>query len=191
MARSAATRRTDPLRALGVVASVLLIAACSGGGSSDTPEPSVEQQSITVRSASFEDGAAIPVEFSCDGSNTSPALQWSGVPDSAKALALVVADPDAPGGTFYHWVVADIPTTTLGVDAGGTPKGGVVAENSSGDAAYMGPCPPSGTHRYRFTVYALSTPSGVSGGESTEDAVTAIDKVAAAGGTLTGTFSRS
>jgi Raf kinase inhibitor-like YbhB/YbcL family protein len=170
----------------------LVVAACSGSDSSDTPEPSADtsDSSITVTSDAFGDGDAIPVEFSCDGSNTSPALSWSGVPATADALALVLADPDAPSGTFYHWVVADIPTTINSVDAGGTPEGGVVAQNSAGDPAYMGPCPPSGTHHYRFTVYALSERTGISADASTDDALSAIDAVADTAGTLTGTYTR-
>ena len=173
-------------------AACLVVAACSGSDSSDTPEPSADMSggTITVTSDAFGDGDAIPVEFSCDGSNTSPALSWSGVPASADALALVVADPDAPSGTFYHWVVADIPTTTTRVDAGNTPEGGVVAQNSAGDSAYMGPCPPSGTHHYRFTVYALSERTGISADASTDDVLSAIDAVADTAGTLTGTYTR-
>ena len=98
-------------------------------------------------------------------------------PANAVALALVVSDPDAANGTFYHWIVADIPPETTGFELGATPDG-VVAQNSTGQSAYMGPCPPSGTHHYRFTVYALDKKTGLTEGADTTDALNAIQDVA-------------
>ena len=82
-------------------------------------------------------------------------------------MALVVDDPDAPSGTFTHWVVLDIPSTTTSSSEGGVPAGGVQATTSAGEAAYAGPCPPSGTHHYRFTLVALDAKTGLAEGPST------------------------
>jgi Raf kinase inhibitor-like YbhB/YbcL family protein len=103
-------------------------------------------------------------------------------------LALVVDDPDAPGGTYTHWVVTDIPPGTRGVEAGRPPPG-VVGRNSAGHAAWAPPCPPAGTgtHHYRFTVYALPRPLRLPAGTAPDDAVRAIRGAARASGRLTGT----
>jgi Raf kinase inhibitor-like YbhB/YbcL family protein len=145
---------------------------------------------ITVTSTAFDDGGVIPERFSCDGAEDSPPLAWSGIPDDAAAVALVVDDPDAPSGTFTHWVVLDIPVTTTTSDQGAVPRGGIEASSSSGDAAYVGPCPPSGTHRYRFTVVALDDETGLAAGAGLADALAAVDEHALARGTLTGTYAR-
>jgi Raf kinase inhibitor-like YbhB/YbcL family protein len=120
----------------------------------------------------------------------SPPLAWSGVPNDAAAVALVVDDPDAPSGTFTHWVVLDVPPATSSSDEGAVPAGGTQAESSAGPAAYAGPCPPSGTHHYRFTVIALDEETGLAQGASLDDALAAVDEHATARGTLTGTYSR-
>jgi Raf kinase inhibitor-like YbhB/YbcL family protein len=106
------------------------------------------------------------------------------------AWALVVDDPDA-GGTFVHWVVLDIPPATRSIAAGSVPAGATQAMNSAGSAAYAGPCPPSGTHHYRFTVYALSAPTGLPDGAATEDAIAKIRSAAQAKGTLVGLYART
>ncbi len=188
--------RRPPHRA-GLVAGLLVcvvgLAGC--GGDSDQPDDAGTStlqipSTIDVTSSVFDDGDAIPPGYSCDGTNSSPPLAWTGVPAKAVALALVVSDPDAANGTFYHWIVADIPPETTGFELGATPDG-VVAQNSTGQSAYMGPCPPSGTHHYRFTVYALDKKTGLTEGADTTDALNAIQDVAFADGTLVGTFART
>jgi hypothetical protein len=148
-------------------------------------------EQISVTSRAFGEGDAIPVEFTCDGADDSPPLAWTGAPDDAAAVALLVDDPDAPRGTFVHWVVLDLPPSTTSVGSGEVPAGGVQARNSAGEASYFGPCPPSGTHRYRFTVYALSEPTGLDTGADLDEAVTAIDRLAVARGRLTATYHRA
>jgi Raf kinase inhibitor-like YbhB/YbcL family protein len=98
------------------------------------------------------------VTYSCFGANQSPPLGWRGVPAGAVELALVVDDPDAVTGRYLHWVVVGIDTDTAGTSAGRPPSGATVLPNSGGDSSYLGPCPPAGTgtHHYRFTLYALS-----------------------------------
>lgn len=146
---------------------------------------------ITVSSSAFQDGQAIPARFTCDGDGAPPPLAWDNVPKDAAALALVVDDPDAPRGTFVHWVVLDMPVETTALDAGGVPSGAAQAKNSAGKASYYGPCPPSGTHHYRFTLYALSQRTGLSDGADMHDALDAVESSATAQGRLVGTYKRS
>jgi Raf kinase inhibitor-like YbhB/YbcL family protein len=106
------------------------------------------KSTITVTSPSFAADQPIPREYTCEGAGESPPLAWSAVPSDAKSLALLVDDPDAPHGTFTHWIVVNIPPTETSLAPGQLPAGAVAS-------AYRGPCPPSGTHHYRFHVYAL------------------------------------
>ncbi len=115
-----------------------------------------------ISSPAFADGADIPGRHTCDGENLSPQLTWFDVPDGTRSLALIVDDPDAPRGTFTHWVLYDIPAdvSALGENvAMGTI--GIAGRNSFGRSGYGGPCPPpaDAAHRYRFTLHALDVPS--------------------------------
>ena len=164
----------------------LLLAGCGGDQSHEVDSDAAA--TITVSSSAFAEGDEIPQHYTCDGDEVSPPLEWSGGrPD---AWAMVVDDPDAPGGTFVHWVVVDIAAGTTSVETGGVPAGGTQAVNSSGEAAYAGPCPPSGQHRYRFTVYALDTPTGLPRTASLDDALDAIGDHATARGTMTAVYTR-
>jgi len=112
---------------------------------------------MKLKSKDFEENGNIPSEFTCDGRNISPQLSWDDAPAKTKSFALSVADPDAPGGTWIHWLVHDIPRDVRNIEQGGLPKGAKHVENDFGMKEYGGPCPPSGTHRYIFTLYALDT----------------------------------
>ena len=112
---------------------------------------------MKLKSKDFEDNSNIPSEFTCDGRDVSPQLSWEDVPDETKSFALSVTDPDAPGGTWIHWLVHDIPKDVRSIKQGGLPKGAKQVENDFGMENYGGPCPPSGTHRYIFTIHALDT----------------------------------
>lgn len=148
-------------------------------------------QVIKVSSDAFADGQSIPARFTCDGGGQPPPLAWNGVPAGTAALALVVDDPDAPRGTFVHWVVLDLPGDATELDGSSLPSGAIQATNSAGRASYSPPCPPSGTHHYKFTVYALSAPTGLRDGAALDTALRAIESTATAQGTLTSTYSRS
>jgi len=111
---------------------------------------------MKISSPAFSDGGLIPAKYTCDGRNVSPPLTFAGVPDTAKSLALIVDDPDAPGGTFDHWIVWNIPPTTTTISDGQVTEG-TSAANGFGKSGYGGPCPPSGEHRYYFKLYALDT----------------------------------
>ncbi|MEJ2684920.1 MAG: YbhB/YbcL family Raf kinase inhibitor-like protein [Candidatus Sulfobium sp.] len=111
-----------------------------------------------IASPAFEENGRIPQEYTCDGEDVNPPLNIENVPPSAKSLALIVDDPDAPGKTWVHWVLWNIPPATTEIKENSVPKGAAQGKNDFGKNSYGGPCPPSGTHRYFFKLYALDTP---------------------------------
>jgi Raf kinase inhibitor-like YbhB/YbcL family protein len=173
-----------------------LLAACGGSGGPSTSTPAGQATAATpssaaaimVRSPAFAAGATIPVRFSCRGSNRPIPLTWTGVPVGAASVALVMDDPDAPSGTFTHWVVFNLPATSSGITNGRLPAGAAQAENGRGQAAYTGPCPPSGTHHYRFTVYAEPKKLALSARAALPEALAAIKANPLSSGRLTGLF---
>lgn len=112
-------------------------------------------QHITLSSSAFEHGKPIPARYTCDGKDVNPPLSISQVPSTAKTLALIVDDPDAPAGTWSHWLVWNIAPTTSEILEGTVPGGSVQGINDFRRSSYGGPCPPSGTHRYFFRLFAL------------------------------------
>lgn len=111
-----------------------------------------------LTSPAFSDGSPIPAQHTCDGRDRSPALRWSGAPEGTRSFALIVHDPDAPGGAFTHWVLFDIPAGVEEIPEGAAPTAvGLPGANDFGKTGYGGPCPPPGhgRHRYFFTLYAL------------------------------------
>jgi len=147
---------------------------------------------MTLRSAAFADGGSIPAVYTCAGRELAPPLRWRGVPRAARALALTMDDPDAPGGTFVHWVVVDLPPGTTALRRGAPPPGARALENSFGKRGYGGPCPPDGDrpHHYVFRIYALDAPLRLAASTSPGDARAAIGSHAIASGRLTGRFGR-
>lgn len=145
---------------------------------------------LTVKSTAFADGAPIPERFSCKGSNTPPPLSWSGVPDGAKSVAVVVTDPDAPSGVFVHWIVVGLPAGANGSLTGsGLPAGAKAEKNSADQSAYTGMCPPAGeTHRYVFEVFALKTDVTFPADASPIDKVKALRNASGTAGKLQGQF---
>lgn len=117
-------------------------------------EAKMSQMKLT--SSAFNHAARIPAAFTCDGSDTSPPLAISGVPGEAKSLVLIMDDPDAPAGTWVHWMLWNIDPATRGIAQGSVPRGAEQGVNSWRRKGYGGPCPPSGQHRYYFRLYALS-----------------------------------
>jgi Raf kinase inhibitor-like YbhB/YbcL family protein len=115
----------------------------------------VEKEVLTMKLECPDIGETIPIKFTCDGEDISPALIWSEFPAETKSFAIAVTDPDAPAGTWVHWLVYNIPGTKTSIAEGEIP--GIEVNNDFGKKNYGGPCPPSGTHRYYFTIYALST----------------------------------
>lgn len=110
---------------------------------------------MKLTSSNFEPNQAIPSRFTCDGEDISPALQWEDIPTGTKSFVLIVHDPDAVHGDWVHWLVKNIPATVIAVPENTVPIGGTGVNNSFGKTVWGGPCPPAGTHRYMFEVYAL------------------------------------
>jgi Raf kinase inhibitor-like YbhB/YbcL family protein len=180
-----ASRRVAACASL--VAALASLTGCGLFGDDVTEPARTAPATLALSSPAFEDGGRVPTRFTCKGANVSPPLRWTGVPDDARALALVVTDPDAPGGTYAHWIVFNLPPETGSLAAGELPSAARQARNSAGRPRYDGPCPPSGTHHYRFVVYALRTPTTLGNGAATDRALAAIDGKAIGRGTLVGT----
>lgn len=138
--------------------------------------------SLTVTSTAFREGESIPPEYTCWGAGRIPPLAWTGVPENAHSIAVVVEDPDAPRGAFVHWLLYGVPATATQV--AGAPPGAQEGANSAGRLGWYPPCPPSGTHRYVFTVHALR--SGVATGDAAT-VLAQIERESVASGSLTGT----
>ena len=146
---------------------------------------------LTLTSDAFQDGQPIPKQYSCDGTNASPALHWSDPPASTKSFALVIDDPDAPKGTFRHWGVYDIPPSARGI--GGGQHVGTEVNNDGGKPGYTGPCPPAGNgvHHYHFKLFALDTDKlGLAPDAKVSDVESAASAHAIAQGELIGTYER-
>lgn len=147
-----------------------------------------------LSSPAFADGADVPVRYTCDGEDLSPRLTWSGAPDGTRSFVLIMDDPDAPRGTFTHWVVYDIPPDETEL-AENVPNGtiGISGRNSFGRRGYGGPCPPpkDEPHRYRFTLHALDIPSlALSGNVTREDVDAKIDAHVLRSAQLVGRYQR-
>jgi Raf kinase inhibitor-like YbhB/YbcL family protein len=111
--------------------------------------------SVSVATSAFQAGGDIPAKFTCNGANVNPELRANGVPNEAKSLVLIVDDPDAPRGLFTHWILWNIDPKTTDIGENSVPAGGVQGTNDFGKRNYGGPCPPFGTHRYFFKIFAL------------------------------------
>jgi Raf kinase inhibitor-like YbhB/YbcL family protein len=144
---------------------------------------------FAVSSSAFKAGETVPRQFTCDGNDTPPPITLSDPPEGARSFALIMDDPDAPKGTFTHWLAYDIPAGSgeLQVD------GGKTLLNSFGREGYGGPCPPPGhgRHRYFFTVYAVDVPSLALSGETRQDLEKALETHGIANAQLMGTYERT
>jgi Raf kinase inhibitor-like YbhB/YbcL family protein len=137
-------------------------------------------RSIHITSTAFENNGMIPKPYTCDGQNTNPPLQWTGIPATAKSLAMTLEDPDAPGGLFVHWVIFNMPPSLTGLmEAMPTDvklaDGTIQGLNGSGKPGYTGPCPPSGVHRYFWRVYALDIVLNLPETANRDDLFKAVD----------------
>jgi Raf kinase inhibitor-like YbhB/YbcL family protein len=142
-------------------------------------------------SRAFDEGASIPVRYTCDGANVSPPLDWAGVPGDAKALVLIVDDPDAHD--FVHWVVFDLAAAPTGQLAEGASTGSNAPRqgiNGFGKVGWGGPCPPSGTHHYRFRLIAIRQALGLKGAPTAAQVLDATRGQALGEAKLTGTYHR-
>jgi Raf kinase inhibitor-like YbhB/YbcL family protein len=148
---------------LGVCVVGIGLAACTSASSQEgSAMTSIGTTTMTLHSPAFADGGPIPAKYTCDGEDVSPPLAWERVPDGTQAFALLVTDPDARD--FVHWILTDIPGDVHELPEGQGDAIGVPGPTSFGPVGWSGPCPPSGTHRYVFTLYALPEELGLGGG---------------------------
>ena len=144
---------------------------------------------MKITSSAFHEGGNIPSKFTCDGSDTSPPLQITGVPSGARSLVLIADDPDAPGGLFTHWLVWNISPQNNSIAEGSAPKG-VQGANDFGKSGYRGPCPPPGTHRYSFKIFAIDRDLELGSGAKRSQVDAAMKGHVIAQGELVGRYSR-
>jgi hypothetical protein len=166
-----------------------------------TPEPMSKETSVpsvsalTLTSSAFSSSDLIPQKYSCDGDDVSPPLAWGDVPQNAASLVLIVDDPDAPAGTWVHWVLFNIPAEMRALQEdvpaqAELPDGSTHGANSWKRTGYGGPCPPGGTHRYFFKLYALDSKLNLEPGATKQDVLDAMEGHVLAQAELMGTFSR-
>ena len=187
------------------ITGILLLTSCTAA-TQPVDRSATTQESLTVlepgpsfdlTSTAFEQGAPIPPKYSCDGEDISPPLAWGDPPAETQSLALIMEDPDAPGGTWDHWILFNIspdlrelqenlPITGKNQDLDSI----FVGDNSWGRPDYGGPCPPSGMHRYFFKLYALDTTINLLPGATKKELLNAMDGHILAEDGLMGTFSR-
>lgn len=146
-------------------------------------------QTMRLSSPAFTEGQPIPATHAYRKDNQSPELVIEHVPTNARSLALIADDPDAPVGTWNHWLIWNIPTTTAKISQGETPAGSTVGKNDFGNQRYDGPAPPSGTHRYFFKLYALDAPLTLNAGATRKELETAMRNHILATATVMGTYS--
>jgi Raf kinase inhibitor-like YbhB/YbcL family protein len=184
-----------------VLFSILAIGGCGGARTDrsverDTPIGLTPVAALEVTSDAFAAGDSIPVAYTCEGEDHSPRLAWRGVPGAARSLALICDDPDAPSGTWTHWIVYGLPPSTTelaegaGAPSGGAP-GAAQGTNDFERVGYGGPCPPPGDpHHYFFRVYALDRALDLKPGATRAELMNAIARHVIAQGELMGTYRR-
>ena len=154
------------------------------------------EMALTVSSSAFKEGDRIPAKYTCQGQDVSPPLAWGEPPAGTQSFALIVDDPDAPGGVFTHWVLFNIPPDSRNLPEAVPTQaelasGALQGKTDFGKIGYGGPCPPPGRpHRYQFTLYALDQPLGLEGGTSKKQLLSAMEGHILAQGQLTGTYQR-
>jgi Raf kinase inhibitor-like YbhB/YbcL family protein len=163
---------------------VLLLPAMAGvllAGVAWPQREGVTAMSFSAKTTAFPPGGDIPSQYTCDGADKSPPLSWSGPPEGTKTFALIADDPDAPAGTWVHWVAYDIPASTAQLPEGvpktqGIAGGGMQGKNDFQKIGYGGPCPPPGKpHRYYFKLYALDNQLNLPAGSTKKDVERAIE----------------
>lgn len=155
----------------------------------------VNKMSITITSPAFKEGGMIPKKYSCDGEDISPPLRWENIPENTKSIALISDDPDAPVGTWIHWVIYNIPpeTSELGenIPTDNVLNDGTIQGKNDWDRiGYGGPCPPGGTHRYFFKIYALDSVLELKPGATKNELLGAMQGHILAEGQLMGKYKR-
>ena len=184
-----------------VVAMLQALSGCRGtapqsqANSVSPKPPSAAEPQLTVNSVAFKAGTAIPRQYTCDGINISPPIEWSGTPGTARTIALIADDPDAPAGTWIHWVLYNLPAENIGLvenlpASENLKAAGLQGRNDFKQIGYGGPCPPSGTHRYFFKIYALDAELPLKAGATRGELEKAMAGHIVAQGQLMGTYRR-
>ena len=169
--------------------------AVSAATATEEEEPGMEELDFKLSSSAYLQGDPIPASYSCDGENTSPRLTWTNPPEGTQSFALIFDDPDAPGSTWVHWVLFNLPAEARSLPANVPPdptlaNGEVHGSNSWGSIGYGGPCPPDGEHRYFFKLYALDILLEPEEGATKEQLLEAMENHIVAETELMGTYSR-
>ena len=178
-----------------LIVSAALLAACSADRPAASNAVTDGDPTMQLTSTAFQEGADIPSKYTCDDRDISPELAWSGVPEGTRSLALICDDPDAPMGTWVHWVAFNIPVSRTGIAAGEASaalaaNGIVEGLTSFGRTGYGGPCPPSGKHRYYFKLVALDTALALDSGATKSSLIAAMEGHILARAQLMGRYSR-
>jgi len=175
-----------------VLAAVTLVAGCATGPDVQVPTQA-GAASLSVSAAAFTDGGELPVEYTCDGAGDFPAVSWGELPAGTAAVALLVHDPDAPGGDYVHRLVSNLDAAVGVLDTATTPDGALELRTSDGTDGWVAPCPPPGdeAHRYVFTVYALNRPTRLPGTAQTQTAIATVTEAAIASGSVTARYGRA
>jgi len=178
-----------------VAVPTLLFCSCKDSEQADSGAVGGKKMEIQVTSSAFEEGGLIPPEYTCDGTDISPPLQWDAVPEGTKSIALISDDPDAPMGTWVHWVIFGLPADTRELAENippdeTLPNGAKQGTSDFGKIGYGGPCPPSGTHRYFFKIYALDTEVDLSAGAKKRELLKAMEGHILGQGQLIGKYKR-
>jgi len=172
-----------------------LLCFCQSRTQPDSEMRGESTMTITMKSSAFEEGGMIPSKYTCDGKDVSPPLAWSSVPEGTKSLALICDDPDAPMGTWVHWVIYNLPLDAKEL-AEAFPAQKILANgarqgiNDFRKIGYGGPCPPGGTHRYYFKLYALDTILALEAGASKKQLLAAMEGHILAQGQIMGKYKR-
>ncbi len=150
--------------------------------------PILTKNIMNISSSAFENNSEIPEKYTCSGENINPPLIFYDIPDSAKSLALIVTDPDAPSGDFTHWILWNINPQTSELKENSIPEGANQGYTDFNDNKYSGPCPPSGEHRYIFKIYALNNTLSIPINSTKEDLQNAMKEHVLSESELTGTY---
>ena len=168
---------------------LILIISCTQQNIEQTGTQQTGEAAMKLTSSAFTHNGNIPSEFTCDGSNINPPLSITDVPANAKSLALIVDDPDAPVGVWDHWIVFNINPSLNEIKQNTQPQG-TPGKNSGGRNSYQGPCPPSGTHRYFFKLYALDATLNIPEGSTKKQVESAMQNHILAKSELIGLYKR-
>jgi len=150
-----------------------VLTACTTTISPEANTMEKSKNSMIISSPAFLDNTMIPRKYTCQGDDINPPLEFSGIPSGTKSLVLIVDDPDAPMGTWDHWILFNVHVISK-IEEDNVPPGAVQGTNSWGNNSYGGPCPPTGTHRYVFKLYALDSPLDLNESSSKQDVLNAM-----------------